>query len=65
MQINYPRLLADLRRLATFGQMGRGVHRLSFTLEDREARHWLLQRMTEASLDARIDGIGNVYGQIQ
>src|SRR5262245_60671887 len=63
MQINYPCLLADLRQLATFGQVGRGVHRLSFTSEDREARHWLLQRMTEAGLDAQIDGIGNVYGQ--
>ncbi|MBI3801895.1 MAG: hydantoinase/carbamoylase family amidase [Deltaproteobacteria bacterium] len=63
MQINYPRLLADLRQLATFGQVGTGVHRLSFTSEDREARHWLLQRMTEAGLDAQIDGIGNVYGQ--
>jgi beta-ureidopropionase / N-carbamoyl-L-amino-acid hydrolase len=63
MQINYPRLLADLRHLATFGQVGSGVHRLSFTPEDREARHWLLQRMTEAGLDAQIDGIGNVYGQ--
>ncbi len=38
MQINYPRLLADLRHLATFGQVGSGVHRLSFTPEDREAR---------------------------
>jgi N-carbamoyl-L-amino-acid hydrolase len=63
MQINYSRLLADLRRLATFGQVGSGVHRLSFTPEDREARHWLLQRMTEAGLDAQIDGIGNVYGR--
>jgi beta-ureidopropionase / N-carbamoyl-L-amino-acid hydrolase len=63
MQINHPRLLAELRQLATFGQVGRGVHRLSFTPEDREARHWLLQRMTEAGLDAQIDGIGNVYGQ--
>src|SRR5215475_1561969 len=63
MQINYPRLLADLRRLATFGQVGRGVNRLSFTPEDQEARHWLLQRMIEAGLDAQIDGIGNVYGQ--
>jgi N-carbamoyl-L-amino-acid hydrolase len=42
MQINYPRLLADLRHLATFGQVGSGVHRLSFTPEDREAREWLL-----------------------
>lgn len=63
MPINYPRLLADLRHLATFGQVGSGVHRLSFTPEDRDARHWLLQRMTEAGLDAQIDGIGNVYGQ--
>jgi len=38
MQINYPRLLDDLRHLATFGQAGSGVHRLSFTPEDREAR---------------------------
>ena len=63
MRINYPRLLADLRYLATFGQVGSGVHRLSFTPEDQEARHWLLQRMIEAGLDAQIDGIGNVYGQ--
>ncbi|HKA53457.1 MAG TPA: hydantoinase/carbamoylase family amidase, partial [Candidatus Binatia bacterium] len=63
MRINYPRLLADLRQLAKFGQVGSGVHRLSFTPEDREARHWLLQKMTEAGLDARIDGVGNVYGQ--
>jgi beta-ureidopropionase / N-carbamoyl-L-amino-acid hydrolase len=63
MQINYPRLLADLHRLAQFGQVGSGVHRLSFTPEDQAARHWLLQRMTEAGLDAQIDGIGNVYGQ--
>src|SRR5262249_10240225 len=63
MRIDYPRLLADLRQLATFGQVGSGVNRLSFTPEDREARHWLLQKMTEAGLDARIDGVGNVYGQ--
>lgn len=63
MQINYSRLLADLRHLATFGQVGSGVHRLSFTPEDQAARHWLLQKMTEAGLDAQVDGIGNVYGQ--
>lgn len=63
MHLNHRRLLADLRQLAKFGRVGSGVHRLAFSLEDREARHWLLQRMTEAGLDARIDGIGNVYGQ--
>lgn len=63
MQINHRRLLDDLRHLATFGQVGSGVNRLSFTSEDQKARHWLLQRMTEAGLDAQIDGIGNVYGR--
>lgn len=63
MQINYHRLLADLGQLATFGQAGRGVRRLSFTPEDQDARHWLLQQMTEAGLDAQIDGVGNVYGR--
>ncbi len=63
LAINYPRLLADLRQLATFGQVGSGVNRLSFTPEDQAARHWLLQRMIEAGLEAQIDGIGNVYGR--
>src|SRR5262245_12650002 len=63
MHINYDRLLADLRHLATFGRVGSGVHRLSFTTEDRAARNWLLHRMTEAGLEAQIDGIGNVYGR--
>lgn len=63
MPINHRRLLDDLRHLATFGQAGKGVNRLSFTAEDLAARHWLLQRMTEAGLDAQIDGIGNVYGR--
>ncbi|MBM4254918.1 MAG: hydantoinase/carbamoylase family amidase [Deltaproteobacteria bacterium] len=63
MQIHYRRLLDDLRTLAKFGQVRTGVHRLSFTPEDGAARHWLLQRMIEAGLDAQIDGIGNVYGR--
>lgn len=63
IQINYRRLLDDLRTLATFGKVGSGVNRLSYSPEDQAARHWLLQRMTEADLDAQIDGIGNVYGK--
>lgn len=63
IQINYHRLLDDLRTLATFGKVGSGVNRISYSPEDQAARHWLLQRMTEAGLDAQIDGIGNVYGK--
>lgn len=65
MQINPDRLLNDLRQLATFGKADTGVNRLSFTPEDQAARQWLLQQMTEAGLDAHIDGIGNVYGRTQ
>ncbi len=65
MQINHDRLLNDLRQLATFGKADTGVNRLSFTPEDQAARQWLLQQMTEAGLDAHIDGIGNVYGRTQ
>jgi len=62
ISINGDRLLGDLRKLSEFGRVENGVHRLSLTDEDVAARHWLLGRMTEAGLDARIDGLGNVYG---
>lgn len=61
--INSERLLADLRGLATFGQFGTGVDRVSFSSPDLEARRWLHGRMREAALDARIDRVGNVYGR--
>ncbi len=60
--VDEDQVLADLRTLAGFGKMGTGVHRLFLTDPDMEARHWLLGRMKEAGLDARIDGVGNVYG---
>ncbi|MEM9685180.1 MAG: hydantoinase/carbamoylase family amidase [Pseudomonadota bacterium] len=63
ISIEPDRLLADLRELATFGSVDTGVHRLSLTEADIAARHWLVQRMTDAGLDAQIDGLGNVYGE--
>jgi N-carbamoyl-L-amino-acid hydrolase len=65
VKLDHARLLADLRRLAEFGKLGTGVDRPAFSPEDGAAREWLLQRMTEAGLDARIDGVGNVYGQMR
>ncbi len=62
-EIDPARLVGDLRRLAEFGRHGTGVHRLSLTEIDVAARHWLVGRMTEAGLDARIDGVGNVFGR--
>jgi N-carbamoyl-L-amino-acid hydrolase len=57
------RFLSDLQTLRQFGQLGSGVQRLAFTPEDRAAREWLRQRMSDAGLDAEIDGIGTVYGR--
>lgn len=61
--INPERLLADLRTLRTFGAQGSGVVRLALSPVDMEARRWLAGRMAAAGLDARIDGVGSVFGR--
>lgn len=63
IEVNGERLIADLRALAQFGRTGHGVHRLSLSQADIDARAWLLERMGEAGLEARIDGVGSVLGQ--
>lgn len=62
-QINRDRLIGDLRKLATFGKHGTGVHRPSLSPQDIESRRWLVGRMREAGLDAQIDGLGTVFGR--
>lgn len=62
-RINGSRLLADLRHLASFGKLGTGVDRIAFSPADQQARAWLVERMREAGLSARIDGVANVYGE--
>ena len=61
--INGDRLLKDLYAAREIGRYKTGVHRPTFSPEDVQARHWLAARLTEARLDASIDGIGNVYGR--
>lgn len=61
--INPDRLLADLRTLRSFGSQGNGVVRPSLSPTDMDARRWLCERLQEAGLDARIDGVGNVLGR--
>ena len=65
IDINRERLLHDLHDLAAFGRVGDGVHRLAFSPEDLAARQWLVERMRAAGLAVRIDGVGNVYGQME
>ncbi len=61
--IDAGRTIADLRRLATFGEYRTGVHRPTYSPQDVAARHWLAERMQDAGLAPVIDGIGNVIGR--
>ncbi|WP_244817953.1 Zn-dependent hydrolase [Caballeronia sp. Lep1P3] len=63
LKIDSSRLLGDLRTLRSFGATGPGVVRLSLSPVDMEARRWLVERMTDAGLDASIDGVGTVLGR--
>jgi N-carbamoyl-L-amino-acid hydrolase len=56
-------VLADLRALAQFGSIGRGVTRPAFSEPDMAARRWLAGRLADAGLTSSIDGIGNVVGR--
>lgn len=62
-KINGVRLIADLRELARFGQVGTGVDRTAFSPQDVAAREWLRDRMARAGLAAQIDRVGNVFGR--
>ena len=63
VKIDSDRLLTDLKRLRSFGATGPGVVRLALSPVDLESRRWLAERMTDAGLDAVIDGVGTVFGR--
>ena len=62
-RINPERLLADLETLRGYGRHGNGVVRQALSPVDIESRHWLVQRMRDAGLQADVDGIGTVIGR--
>ena len=61
--IDAQRLIGDLKTLRGFGATGTGVVRPSLSPVDMDARRWLVELMTEAGLDAAIDGVGTVFGR--
>ena len=63
VRINGERLLDDLRTLRKFGSVGTGVVRQALSDVDIKSRHWLVERMHEAGLEARVDGLGTVLGR--
>jgi N-carbamoyl-L-amino-acid hydrolase len=60
--INPNRLLRNLHELRGFGRRGNGVVRRCLSQVDIESRHWLVEKMQDAGLNASIDGIANVIG---
>ena len=65
IRINLDRLKMDIEEL---GQIGRdpngGISRPSFSSADLEARQWLKDRITNAGLELRQDGVGNIFGRL-
>jgi N-carbamoyl-L-amino-acid hydrolase len=55
--------LRDLYELREIGKFKTGVHRPTYSPQDMESRHWLVERLQACGLDASIDGIGNVFGR--
>ena len=62
-RIDTERFLRDLNELRKISAYKTGVHRPTYSPQDMESRHWLVERLTECGLEASIDGIGNVYGR--
>ncbi len=59
------RLEADLEAVNRLGQRDEatGINRLSFSDADMAGRRWLMDRLSDAGLTARMDGVGNVFGR--
>jgi beta-ureidopropionase / N-carbamoyl-L-amino-acid hydrolase len=63
LQVNGKRLQQSMEKMAKIGGTPRGgVHRLSLTDEDKEARDLFIQWLKEIGLDVKIDQIGNIFG---
>lgn len=66
LTVNSQRLWIDLMELGKIGEMvGCGVTRPAFSEADIEARQWLIERMTQADLEVRIDAALNIVGTLK
>ena len=63
LQVDTDRAIADLRALARFGQLEKGVNRRALSADDIEARRWLETRMQQAGLQTTIDEVGTLSGR--
>lgn len=63
--IDLDRLKSDIEAVNEIGRIAGqpGINRVSFSDADMAGRRWLMGRMEEAGLQARIDAVGNVFGR--
>lgn len=65
LAIDLARLQADLAAVNRIGTIEGlpGINRVSFSDADMAGRRWLMQRLEQAGLVARMDAVGNVFGR--
>ncbi|KHF41383.1 Zn-dependent hydrolase [Halalkalibacter okhensis] len=67
-QINQQRLWRTIHELGKIGagsNDAEGVTRLALSLEDLEARQYIIELMEESGLDVRVDVVGNIIGKLE
>jgi len=64
MRVNVERIQRDIENLSSFNASpGKGMTRLSFTKEDKEAREHIKNQMKKIGLEIYEDGYGNLFGK--
>jgi allantoate deiminase len=65
LSVELARLRADIEAVNALGRRAdmAGINRVSFSDADMAGRRWLLHRLEAADLNARMDGVGNVFGR--
>ncbi len=65
LQIDPDRLRADIDAVNRLGRLDGvpGINRVSFSEADMAGRQWLIGRLGDAGLSARMDAVGNVFGR--
>lgn len=63
MRTQIQRIRKDIETLARFNSTpGEGMTRFSFTPDDKQARHYVINEMKQAGITVRIDPAGNIIG---
>ncbi|UCE43202.1 MAG: Zn-dependent hydrolase [Candidatus Aminicenantes bacterium] len=66
IRINLDRLIKDIEELGLVGRDSKGgISRPSLSAADLEAREWLKDRISDAGLQLRQDGAGNIFGRLE